>query len=172
MRQITFALLLAVALPLVGAAQSVAPKATQTTNENGYGYGYIFAAPGGSSNGGGGTLHIGGGGEGVLKNGVGIGAELGYLYPFEGIDEGLGTFSVNGAYHFLKASRSEKVTPFVTAGYTGFFRSGYANGFNFGGGVNYWFKKRVGLRFEFRDNVFAADGAAHLLNVRIGLTFR
>jgi len=172
MRQITFVLLLLVSLPLVAAAQTVAPNAKQTTNENSYGYGYVFAAPGGASSGGGGTLHIGGGGEGILKNGVGIGAELGYIYPFEAIGDGLGTFSVNGSYHFLKASKSGKFAPFVTGGYTGFFRSGYANGCNFGGGVNYWFKKRVGLRFEFRDNVFAADGAAHLLNVRIGLTFR
>lgn len=171
MGQITFILLLLMSLPLAAAAQTVAPKAQQTTNEKGYGYGYVFTAPGGASSGGG-TLHIGGGGEGILRNGVGIGAELGYITPFEAIGDGLGTFSVNGSYHFLKASKSEKVTPFLTAGYTGFFRGGYANGVNFGGGVNYWFKERVGLRFEFRDNIFAADGTAHLLNVRIGLTFR
>lgn len=173
MRQITFALLLVVALPLAGAAQSVAPKAKQTTNGDGYGYGYIFAAPGGVSSGGDGTLHIGGGGEGVFNNGIGIGAELGYLHLFESFDDGLGTFSLNGSYHFLKASKSEKVAPFITAGYTGFLGGGgYLNGVNFGGGVNYWFKRRVGLRFEFRDNIPADNSAPHILNVRVGLTFR
>ncbi len=172
MRQITFALLLVVSLSLAGAAQTAAPKAKQTTNENGYGYGYIFAAPGGASSGGGGTLHIGGGGEGVSKNGAGIGEELAYLTPFESIGDGLGTFSVNGSYHFLKSSKSGKLVPFVTGGYTGFFRGGYANGVNVGGGVNYWFKQRIGLRIEFRDNVLIENGSAHFLNVRVGLTFR
>ena len=172
MRQITGVLLIVISLSLTAAAQTASPKAKQTTNKNGYSYGYIFAAPGGTSSGGGGTLHIGGGGEGVLKNGAGIGVEVGYITPFESFGDGLGIFSVNGSYHFLKSSKSEKVAPFITSGYTGFFRSGYANGVNFGGGVNYWFKPRVGLRFEFRDNVFLQEGSAHFLNVRVGLTFR
>ena len=168
MRRITLFLTLVISLSVVVTAQTVSPK----TTENGYSHGYIFAAPGGTSGGGGGTLHIGGGGEGVFKNGAGIGAEIGYVTPFESFGDGLGLFSVNGSYHFLKASKSGKVVPFVTGGYTGFFRGGYANGVNFGAGVNYWFKRRVGLRVEFRDNVFVQDGSAHLLNVRVGLTFR
>jgi hypothetical protein len=168
MRRITLFLILVVSLSVVATAQTASPK----TNENGYSHGYIFAAPGGTSGGGGGTLHIGGGGEGVFKNGAGIGAEVGYATPFESFGDGLGLFSFNGSYHFLKASHSGKVVPFITGGYTGFFRGGYANGVNFGGGVNYWFKRRVGLRVEFRDNVFVQDGSAHLLNVRVGLTFR
>lgn len=172
MRQITIILTFLVSLSVAVSAQTASAKAKQTTNENGSGYGYIFAAPGGASGGGSGTLHIGGGGEGVLKNGAGIGVELAYLTPFESIGDGLGTFSVNGSYHFLKSSKSEKLVPFVTGGYTGFFRSGYANGVNFGGGVNYWFKQRVGLRVEFRDNVLIDSGSIHFLNVRAGLTFR
>lgn len=168
MHRITLFLTLIVSLSVVVTAQTASSK----TNKNSDSYGYIFAAPGGTSGGGGGTLHIGGGGEGVFKNGAGIGAEVGYIAPFEHFGDGLGLFSVNGSYHFLKASTSGKVVPFVTGGYTGFFRSGYANGVNFGGGVNYWFKPRVGLRVEFRDNVFVQDGSAHFLNVRVGLTFR
>lgn len=170
MRYITLVLALFVSLFVVGSAQT--PNSTQSTKDGGHSYGYIFAAPGGTSGGGGGTLHVGGGGEAVHRKGFGIGAELAYLMPFESAGDGLGTFSVNGSYHFLKSSKSEKLVPFVTAGYTGFFRGGYANGVNFGGGVNYWFKPRVGFRVEFRDNVFAQDGTAHFLNVRFGLTFR
>ncbi len=168
MHRITLFLTLIVSLSVVVTAQTASSK----TNKNSDSYGYIFAAPGGTSGGGGGTLHIGGGGEGVFKNGAGIGAEVGYIAPFEFFGDGLGIFSVNGSYHFLKSSKSEKVVPFITGGYTGFFRDGYANGVNFGGGVNYWFKPRVGLRVEFRDNVFIQDGSAHFLNVRVGLTFR
>lgn len=171
MRQFTMILSLLVCLSVAGSAQSTS-KTTRPTNDVGNSYAYIFAAPGGTSGGGGGTLHIGGGGEGVFKNGAGIGAEVGYITPFESFGDGLGIFSVNGSYHFLKSSKSEKVVPFITGGYTGFFRGGYANGVNFGGGVNYWFKPRVGLRVEFRDNVFVQDGSAHFLNVRVGLTFR
>lgn len=163
-------LALVVSLFVVGSAQT--SNTTQSTKDGGHSYGYIFAAPGGTSGGGGGTLHVGGGGEAVHKKGFGVGAELAYLMPFESAGQGLGTFSVNGSYHFLKSSKSEKLVPFVTAGYTGFFRGGYANGVNFGGGVNYWFKPRVGFRVEFRDNVFVQEGSAHLLNVRFGLTFR
>ena len=172
MRHITVIFFILISLPLAVAAQTASPKAKQATNDNGHSYGYVFAAPGGTSGGGGGTLHIGGGGEGVLKNGVGIGAEVGYIAPFEAFGDGLGIFSVNGSYHFLNSSKSEKLVPFVTGGYTGFFRGGYANGANFGGGVNYWFKPRVGLRVEFRDNVFLQEGSSHFLNVRVGLAFR
>lgn len=141
--------------------------AAQNTDRS---HGYIFAAPGGASSGGGGTLHIGGGGEGVFKSGAGLGAELGYLFPFENRGSGLGVFSINGSYHFLK---SGKASPFITGGYSGFFRRGYSNGVNFGGGVNYWFKERAGLRFELRDNVALGAGAAlHFLNVRVGFIFR
>lgn len=172
MRQITLVLVLVISWSVAISAQTASIKATQPANEPGHSYGYVFAAPGGTSGGGGGTLHVGGGGEGVFKNGAGISAELAYLTPFESIGDGLGTFSVNGSYHFLKASKSGKVVPFLTGGYTGFFRGGYANGVNFGAGVNYWFKRRVGLRVEFRDNVFLQEGSAHFLNVRAGLTFR
>jgi hypothetical protein len=172
MRYLILVLAIVVSSSAVSLAQTSSSNTTQSTKDRGYGYGYIFAAPGGTSSGGGGTLHVGGGGEAVHKKGFGVGAELAYLMPFESAGDGLGTFSVNGSYHFLKSSKSEKLVPFVTAGYTGFFRGGYANGVNFGGGVNYWFKPRVGFRVEFRDNVFAQDGTAHFLNVRFGLTFR
>jgi len=171
MRRTIFAPLMVSLISLVVMAQTVAHGAKQVTNNPSYGYGYLFVAPGVAS-GGSATLHIGGGGEVIFNNGFGMGAEVGYLGPIEAMGQGFGVFSVNGSYYFLKANQSEKVAPFVTGGYTGIFRSGYASGINFGGGVNYWFKKRVGLRFEIRDNLVALDGAAHLLNARIGLTVR
>lgn len=150
-------------------AQTAAQVARQTAKAGGLGY--VFVAPGGRSTGDG-TLHFGGGGEYVFKGGGGIGAELGYLGPMERLDGGFGVFSLNGSYHFLKASSSGKTVPFLTGGVTGIFRgSDGEGGFNFGGGVNHWFKDRVGVRLEFRDNVFSGS-EVHYLNFRIGLTFR
>ncbi|MDQ3010723.1 MAG: hypothetical protein M3X11_08495 [Acidobacteriota bacterium] len=53
-----------------------------------------------------------------------------------------------------------------------FFRSGVDNGVNFGGGVNYWFKDRIGLRFEVRDHMFIPSPDTHLIGFRVGLLFR
>jgi hypothetical protein len=160
MRTHRFVLLVAMLLAFAVLAQA-----------QGNSHGYLLAAPGGTAPSGGGTLHLAGGGDGVFNNGASVGAEVGYLFPFRDASSGLGLFSVNGGYHFLKSG--SKAVPFITGGYTGFFRDGYANGVNFGGGVNYWFKERVGVRIEFRDNIAAFDGdAVHFLNVRFGITFR
>lgn len=164
---------------LIFAAISVeAQTATQVIRDTSKagGQGYAFVAPGGRSTDDA-TLHFGGGGEYIFKSGASVGAELGYLGPIERLDVGFGVFSANGGYHFKKASRSGKTVPFLTAGYTGIFRgSGGDNGFNFGGGVSHWFKDRVGIRLEFRDNVFgygfSGNDYVHYFNARVGLTFR
>jgi hypothetical protein len=133
------------------------------------GWGYAFAAPGivDSTP----TLHIGGGGESLLYKGFGVGAELGYLGPFEAFNGGLGILSINGGYHFGKSKSGQKWVPFVTGGYSLAFRKGVANLANIGGGVNYWFKDRVGLRLEFRDHIFT-PGGTNVYNFRVGFTFR
>jgi hypothetical protein len=141
-------------------------------NGKAFSYGYVFTGPGGVSGNGGATLHIGGGGEGLFNNGLGIGAEIGVLMPAVSLGGGLGVFSFNGAYHFGQARKSGTAEPFVTGGYTAFFRDGYANGVNFGAGANYWVKPAVGLRLEFRDSVWMQNTREHFFNVRVGVTFR
>ncbi|MDX2042392.1 MAG: hypothetical protein SF097_14310 [Acidobacteriota bacterium] len=138
------------------------------------GYGYVFAAPGvvASEYGSSATWQFGVGGEGLLKGGFGVGGEIGGLAPAQSFSEGFGVFSAGANYHFLKASKSGKVAPFVNGGYTMFFRNGVTNGGHFGGGANYWFKERVGLRFEVRDQVVSAFGNTHFVGFRFGLTFR
>jgi len=167
----SLALLVTVAAAKAQTATQVARQASRTG-----GYGYAFAAPGGRTTDDA-TLHLGGGGEYVFSGGGSVGAELGFLGPMEQFDVGFGVFSLNGGYHFKNASRSGKTVPFVTGGYTGIFRGGGGdNGFNFGGGVNHWFKDRVGIRLEFRDNVFmygfSGNDYVHYFNARVGLTFR
>ncbi len=133
--------------------------------------GYAFAAPV-VTNGGGNGAQVGAGVEGLVYQGLGAGAELSYLSTVTGFRSGLGVFSPNVSYHFLNATKSGKVVPFVTGGYTLFFRNGTASGFNYGGGVNYWFKERVGLRFEVRDQVFVNNGTGHFVGFRAGISFR
>jgi len=150
--------------PSIGTAQS---------EKEHWGQGYVFVAPGAiSSAGTTATLHFGVGGEGLVQKGLGIGGEIGYLGPVRGLQEGLGLFSAAGSYHFKNASGSGKLVPFVTGGYSLIFREGKTNGGNFGGGVNYWFRERVGLRLEFRDQVFTQGRTAHFYGFRIGLAFR
>ena len=76
---------------------------------------YVFAAPGGVSNGGT-TLHVGGGVDALIAKGLGASIEGGYLGPFpDGFDYGIGVISANAVYHFAPPRRRQ-VTPFATAG--------------------------------------------------------
>lgn len=161
MRKLIFAILLAVLLPLAAAAQGKEHS----------GQGYAFVAPGSTSEGGS-TLHFGVGVEGLVYKGLGVGGEIGYLGATRKLSEGFGVFSPNVSYHFLNATKSGKLVPFVTGGYSLLFRSDVAHAGNFGGGVNYWFKDRIGARLEFRDHVVGHSGLGHFFGFRIGLAFR
>ena len=138
------------------------------------GLGYFFVAPGGSVPKGSGTLHVGFGGEGRVYKGLGFGADIGGFLQSSSCSCGLAMFSANGSYHFSSVVRDRKVFPFLTAGYTGVANSvGGENWFNFGGGVDYWPRERVGLRVEFRDHVDPNHREPlHFLEARIGLIFK
>jgi hypothetical protein len=145
-------------------------------------YAYVFAAPGayhccGDSVG---TLQVGGGGEVIFPSGVGVGAELGFLGPWDYFaDGGFGVLSLNGSYHFGR--HGSRVRPFVTGGWSVTFREGSETLWNLGGGVQYWFRRGLALRLEFRDHihldgVYVIDGDVdcenlHYWGVRIGLSF-
>ena len=138
----------------------------------GQSHGYVFFGPGGVTSGGGtsGTMYTGAGGEAVFGPGIGVGAEVGYTAPWRQFRSGIGVGSANGSFHFR---RSERLVPFITGGYTLFFRNGTANGFNFGGGVNWWFASRLGLKAEMRDQVGTGGlRNLHFWAIRVGLTFR
>jgi hypothetical protein len=136
------------------------------------GWGYVFFGAGVAADDGAFPLfHVGGGGEGLINGGFGAGAEVGYIAPLEESSNGFGIFSANASYHFGGKDPSNKFVPFVTGGYSLGFRSGTAHGGNFGGGVQYWIRERVGLRFEVRDHIFSSD-SPHLLSFRFGVTLR
>ncbi len=131
------------------------------------GQGYVFAGFG-AVNAGDSTLHYGGGGEAILYKGLGFGVEVGYLSPFRYPSSGIGILSIDGQYTFGTGMR-RKVQPFLSGGYTLAFRSGTANAVNFGGGIHYWFKDRVGLRTEVRLGGVAEEA---IVMLRVGLSFR
>lgn len=112
---------------------------------------------------------VGGGGEFVSRSGFGGGGEVGYWAPWRRFDGGLGIANLNGSYYF--GSRG-KIVPFVTGGYSLLFRSATSNGFNFGGGVNWWFSDGLGLKVDFRDDVRPGSVDLHYWAFRAGLNFR
>ena len=152
----------------------------QTSNSS-RGQGYLFFAPGvargnsrlPSTEPGKTTraaVHIGGGGEGFVYKGLGLGAEIGAVGPWSEFSEAFGLGSANLSYHFLPGASERKLEPFVSVGYTLFFRAGVTHGVNAGVGINRWLNKHVALRFEVRDNVEGGHG--HLIGFRIGVTLK
>ena len=161
MSKLIFVILLAVLLPFAAAAQTKERR----------GQGYVFVAPTSTTEGGFG-LHIGVGGEGLVYKGLGVGGEIGYLGSADGLSDGIGVLSTNISYHFTKATKSRKFAPFVTSGYSMVFRRSAINSINIGGGANWWFKERIGLRLELRDHIPLRSESVHFFGVRIGFAFR
>jgi hypothetical protein len=134
--------------------------------------GYAFAGPAAFTTDDDTLITYGVGGEGLLAGKLGVGAELAGFARRGRLDYHYGTLSPNVSYHFLGAGPSRKFDPFVTGGYSLFFARGVASGFNAGGGVNYWFKERVGLRVEVRDHMVIPSDGFNIVSVRFGISFR
>jgi len=162
-------LLILALVPCVGRAQS---------SDYSKGHGYAYFAPGGRVTSGSGsraTIHMGGGYERFFTRHVGAGAEPGFLGTVEPDDRQVfttswGTFSLNFVARLRAKDENTRTKPFVTGGYTLMVRNEADSGVNFGGGFNWWFEKRVGLRVEVRDHLLL--GPYHLVGAHIGLTFR
>ena len=169
---------------LATSALAQAPKNDST------GQGYVFVAPGVGNIGPArefgrksGSIHMGAGGEAFIYRGLGIGVEIGAVgpgsatvpqrsrstYSFGFSDYVVGLGSANLSYHFLPSTTDRKLEPFLTAGYSLFFRAGISHGYNVGGGLNVWLDKTVGTRFEIRDQ---ESWYRETLSFRIGVTFR
>ena len=163
MKRLTSTLVVLVFLPALASAQA---------SDYSKCHGYAYFAPGASSPSSVAYAHVGAGGEGFFTRNLGAGVELGYLTPMRSWSDGIGTLSPDLVARFRAKDKNHKLEPFVTGGYTLFFRSGSACGVNFGGGVNYWFNNNVGLRLEVRDNVWTQNGTIHFVDFRVGVTFR
>ena len=75
-------------------------------------YGYAFVTPGVvTGDGASATLTLGAGAEGLVKGGLGISADVGYLFfPRRGFGSGVGIFSPGVVYQF---QTRRKTVPFV-----------------------------------------------------------
>jgi hypothetical protein len=134
------------------------------------GDGYFFAAPGVvTCCGGEGVVQVGGGGEAELYKGLGLNADLGYLFPMESVGAGIFTVSIGPSYQF---NRTRKTVPFMTGGASLAFRSDFAGVYHVGGGVIRWFSPRCGLRFEVRDYIPTRNALNQLVVFRVGLALR
>jgi hypothetical protein len=116
------------------------------------------------------VMTLGGGGDWLFYKGLGIGADVGYQFARGDVSDGVGLGSLNGAYHFTSAPGLGGLVPFVTAGYAIAFRSGHLNLFTYGGGAQYWFHRRIGMRAELRD--YRTRHGQYVAALRFGLTFR
>ena len=161
--RISWIALLLILLPVSAAAQSGS-------------HGYVFGGVGSSNFGvdSSAGYNFGVGGEYRIKR-FGIGAEIGGVSLRRTLSGSVTKRSLmalgalNATYHFRSGKRGSRVRdPFVTTGVS--LLNGTNGFYHYGGGMNYWFKKRTGLRLEFRDHV---DGDSnHIWQVRVGLSFR
>lgn len=132
-----------------------------------HGLGYLFVAPTVESEGERFVWQGGGGGEFRLANGLGFGAEIGGIHNLLQV-------SFNPYFHFNTADPSGKWVPYITGGFTGVTNGEFGERwFNFGGGGDYWFKERIGMRLGFQNMVdLNHDDPWHYAGFRVGFTWR
>jgi hypothetical protein len=124
------------------------------------------------SDGGPATIHAGGGGEALVAGSFGVGGEVGYFARTRDAGDGYGLGSFNFSYHFGGRDLERKMVPFVTGGGSALFDGARTQGgANFGGGIQYWVRGGLGLRFEYRSHIFSSD-SSHAYEFRFGLAFR
>jgi hypothetical protein len=114
------------------------------------------------------SFHVGGGGEVVAADRVGIGGEFGF---FNRLIVG----SASATLH-LGGVSGARLSPFLTGGYS---RLGIGDGdgafssVNVGAGIHYWASDHAGLRIEFRDHFRPDDrGTTQYWSFRAGVAFR
>jgi len=159
-----------VAFPVLALSVTLLLPSVALAQQAGKGQWYAFGAAGAQTGAAGAQVGGGIGYERLLYKGLGLGVEFG---GFGGPDA-RAVVSANGSYHF-RQSASQKLVPFGTAGVSGFAGCGdgcgAAGAFNFGGGINYWFRPNRGLRVEGRDYVLADYSGGHKWEMRIGFAF-
>ena len=157
-------------------AQSSAQSPAQSNDHPSGGQGYFFFGLGDAPNWRR-IVHVGGGGEGFLYKGLGVGAEVGYA-RWKRYDGDAWIVSGDFSYHFRRSAPRGGVDPFVLGGITGFFPTSTGRGApagNFGGGVNVWLTEHAALRLEVRDHVNTVGTdypGPHYVSFRFGVTFR
>ncbi len=117
-------------------------------------------------------ISVTGGGETRVIGRFALGGEMGVLKPVTNqYAVATGVASVSPAFHFVSKHSGSKVDPFVNGGFSLLFGRGSGIGMHYGGGVNYWVRRRVGLRFEFRHYLWSPESGelVHLVGFRFGI---
>jgi hypothetical protein len=115
------------------------------------------------------TGNFGFGADIRIWRGLGAGGEIGLIASG---GDAFGMASLNTSYQFIRSPfRQKGMVPFITGGYTsGSTGEASSIGANVGGGVNWWFRERMGLRFEVRDYCFKDE--VNQVVLRVGISFR
>jgi len=137
------------------------------------GNGHAYFATGACQHG---YLHLGagGGGEALVWRGVALGGEAGFMVFNDNRSQPIGLFATTAGYHFGNRSRLTGASPFVNVAWVGVGTGGSEWGTTayggIGGGVNYWFKPKLGMRVEGRLHALGAGEALFIF--RLGVAFR
>jgi hypothetical protein len=118
-----------------------------------------------------GIINGGFGAEYFIYKGLFIGSDLGYMGSVQGLAEGFGNLNVNGGYHFFDGSGSQKWVPYLSGGYTLFFRESAANLLNISAGTTYWMPSGKGIRLEVRDQIYNDYETYHYVSFNFGFVF-
>jgi hypothetical protein len=111
----------------------------------------------------------GAGADIFLFRGAAFSPSAGWIFNRGSIGRGAAAFTLNGSYHFLRGK--SRFEPFVSGGYGALTNIGDSVSlFNFGGGGQYWFNERLGLRAEVLS--FQHSQYRELTSIRFGLAFR
>lgn len=122
---------------------------------------------------------VGFGGEGFVFKGLGMGGELAWVH-WGAYDNQAWLPSVDVSYHVLGNRARARVDPFGLFGASVYVPTMHGDrgdaAKNFGGGVNFWVKPHLALRFEFRTtvnrDVYEFGPGNPYLAFRFGVTFR
>lgn len=115
------------------------------------------------------NVSVSGGGDAFLWRGLTLGGDIGY-YRFTNSSRPFGIASLNIGYNFADRNTPGRWEPFLAVGFPGVaFAGGATPALSAGGGVHYWFHRKVGLRTEFRATIVEDDA---LSMFRIGFSFR
>lgn len=134
-----------------------------------YGSGYVVASIGSLQEEALPIYVFAGGGDAFLWRGITLGADIGYHRFSPGVAFGLTTLNVG--YSFANRNQRGKFEPFANIGLLGaaFTGRGAAAAVALGGGLNYWFRPRVGFRAEVRTT---GVDELNMVMIRVGLSFR
>lgn len=116
-------------------------------------------------------MSFAGAGEGYVWKGLALGGDGQLVWNRDHSDTYFGLLSLGPSYHFDDRTNPRQLVPFVTGGYGLAFREGGRSLYQLGGGVTWWPKSRVGLRFEYRyfDN---SRGQFQMNQLRFSVAFR